>query len=448
MLATVHGSVYIFLGVAVTGAYPMNITEYISRKRVVLIKSKTKKGAFSELVRALNRDQRDLKPDAVLAALWEREALFSTRIAPGIACPHAQIPGMQETLITVGKSVEGITYDARSDGKVHLVFLIIGGTRTHLKALGAVAALLQNRDVTRQLMAATERTVLQDILERGLSLMPGLESGFSVSLTQQAMHLARQIDAASVIIHNASPAIRETLREHAQPPTIIYAGIGGGNIDLSLPFRGLNRASQLEISLLLALSQGLVHKGEKIVSVFGLADDHEPDTIVVSDIDKEFKAFLASPLTEEIDDDGQQTFIRTLQLATELAAEGREGKPVGALFVVGDYERVINHCQQMVINPFKGYDDTEKNILDPGLAETVKEFAHIDGAFIIRSNGVIASAGTYLRVGHPGNLPSGLGARHAAAAGITAVTKATAIAISESTRSVSLFRGGERIMVV
>jgi diadenylate cyclase len=117
----------------------------------------------------------------------------------------------------------------------------------------------------------------------------------------------------------------------------------------------LNRASQLEISLLLALAQGLVRKGEKIVSVFGLADNHEPDTIVVSDVDKEFKTFLNSPLTDETGDDGQQTFIRTLQLATELATEGREGKPVGALFVWA-IMNALPHTQQMVINPFKGYE--------------------------------------------------------------------------------------------
>ncbi|MFU8780719.1 MAG: PTS sugar transporter subunit IIA [Kiritimatiellia bacterium] len=426
----------------------MSIAEYINRKRVVLLKSKTKKGAFSELLRLILREEKSLARDEVLTALLEREALFSTRIAPGIAIPHAQIPRMKQTLIAVGKSIHGITYDARSEDKVHLVFLIVGGTRNHLRALGAVAALLQNREVSKRLLAATEKPALYALLEQGTSTDWSSTSGLSVTIGRQALELARHIRAASLIVHNATPLLRESFREHAQPPRIIFAGTSGPNLDLSLPFRGLNRTSQLEISLLLALAQGLVRKGEKIVSVFGLADNHEPDTIVVSDVDKEFKTFLSSPLTDETGDDGQQTFIRTLQLATELAAEGREGKPVGALFVVGDYDRVATHTQQMVINPFKGYDDSEKNILDPGLAETVKEFAHIDGAFIIRADGVIASAGTYLRVDHPSNLPSGLGARHAAAAGITAITKATAIAISESTRSVSLFRGGERIMVV
>ena len=101
----------------------------------------------------------------------------------------------------------------------------------------------------------------------------------------------------------------------------------------------------------------------------------------------------------------------------------------------------------MIINPFKGYTEEERNVLDPSLKETIKELSKIDGAFIIRGDGVLVSAGTYIRTRiPPGDLPQGLGARHAAAAAITAVTQALAIAISESTRKVSLFKNGERIM--
>ena len=94
---------------------------------------------------------------------------------------------------------------------------------------------------------------------------------------------------------------------------------------------------------------------------------------------------------------------------------------VGTTFVIGDYDRVLPYCRQMVINPFRGYRDEEKSILDPSLGETVKEFSTIDGAFILRGDGVIMSAGTFLRPEKGAvSLPSGLGARHAAAAALAA----------------------------
>ena len=133
----------------------------------------------------------------------------------------------------------------------------------------------------------------------------------------------------------------------------------------------------------------------------------------------------------------------------ELADHGQGGKPTGALFVVGDAANVRAHCQQMLMNPFKGYDASHRNIVDPGLSETIKELSRIDGAFIIDDDGVIESAGTYLRVDADiPALPSGLGARHTAAAAITAVSEAVAVAISESTRQVSIFRHGRRVVVL
>ena len=103
----------------------------------------------------------------------------------------------------------------------------------------------------------------------------------------------------------------------------------------------------------------------------------------------------------------------------------------------------------MTINPFKGYAEDECNLLLPELEETIKEFASIDGAFIVRGDGVIISAGTYLQP--PGSekpLEPGLGARHAAAAAITETTKATAIVLSESTGTVRMYRNGNVVMAI
>jgi DNA integrity scanning protein DisA with diadenylate cyclase activity len=90
--------------------------------------------------------------------------------------------------------------------------------------------------------------------------------------------------------------------------------------------------------------------------------------------------------------------------------------------------------------------EAERNILDPGLDETIKEFASIDGAFIITGDGIVLSAGSYLRppsdADEIAELPSGFGARHAAAAGITVCSNALAITVSESTGMVSIFKNG------
>jgi DNA integrity scanning protein DisA with diadenylate cyclase activity len=73
----------------------------------------------------------------------------------------------------------------------------------------------------------------------------------------------------------------------------------------------------------------------------------------------------------------------------------------------------------------------------------------LDGAFIIRDDGVILAAGRHLAPSvETSELPQGLGARHRCAAGITALTKAIAIVISESTGDIRIFSRGKLFMEI
>ena len=163
------------------------------------------------------------------------------------------------------------------------------------------------------------------------------------------------------------------------------------------------------------------------------------------DLGQEIEMFggaTAEPLPLHVE---PAVFQRLLTLASELGLEGREGRPVGTLFVLGDSDAVLAQSRQLVINPFRGYPEEERNILDLRLEETLKEFSAIDGAFIVRGDGVVLSAGRYLapvaKLDEP--LPQGLGTRHEAAAAVTLTTEALSLCVSQSTGTVSIFRRGK-----
>ena len=61
-----------------------------------------------------------------------------------------------------------------------------------------------------------------------------------------------------------------------------------------------------------------------------------------------------------------EVFEQVLEIAIQIAAEGREGKPFGALFVVGDNENVARYATQLVLNPIKGYEENERNNIPKG----------------------------------------------------------------------------------
>ncbi|MFQ5852224.1 MAG: DNA integrity scanning protein DisA nucleotide-binding domain protein [Candidatus Binatia bacterium] len=221
-----------------------------------------------------------------------------------------------------------------------------------------------------------------------------------------------------------------------------------GHKIIQVPNVALTRMGQVKIAVLLGLSRGLLNRDDIIVFLSGLSGSGSLDTIIVIDVGREFEMFLAPHGGEEMAPHIlPEVLERVIDIAAELGSEGREGKPIGALFVIGDVGHVLRLSRQLILNPFRGYPEEERNILDPALEETVKELATIDGAFIIRGNGIIESAGAYVKTTGQDQfkLPQGLGVRHHAAAAITTVSEAVAVTVSESTGTVTIFRNGRII---
>lgn len=213
---------------------------------------------------------------------------------------------------------------------------------------------------------------------------------------------------------------------------------------LSIPEIKLSRMGKIKLAVMSAISNGMLELGDRIICVCGVREFKTFDTLVLIEIGKEYE-ILSSKEAETISATVHPgVFEELLKISVELATQGREGKPVGTIFVLGDSEKVMQLSRQMIFNPFQGYPEEDRNILDPSLRETIKEFASLDGAFIIRDDGVVLAAGRYLNASiEDASLPQGLGARHAAAAGITALTNAIAIVISESTGDARIFKNGK-----
>jgi DNA integrity scanning protein DisA with diadenylate cyclase activity len=120
---------------------------------------------------------------------------------------------------------------------------------------------------------------------------------------------------------------------------------------------------------------------------------------------------------------------------------------MGTIFVVGDTDDLAPHVRQLILNPCEGHARKQRNIHNPQFVETLREFAAMDGAFIVSNKGVVESAGTYLDAPTSSHkLAPGLGARHAAAAAITACVTATAVVLSESSGTVTVFHDGRSIL--
>ncbi|HEX3725244.1 MAG TPA: DNA integrity scanning protein DisA nucleotide-binding domain protein [Pirellulales bacterium] len=138
------------------------------------------------------------------------------------------------------------------------------------------------------------------------------------------------------------------------------------------------------------------------------------------------------------------TLKTVVDMAVEVGREGREGKPVGTLFVVGDSRKVLASSHPVGFDPVKGYNRRERNLDDPRVREGIKEIAQLDGAIVVSAEGIVEASARYIDAPADNiTLPKGLGARHWAAAAISRKTNAVAVAVSESNGTVRIFQNGE-----
>ncbi|MDD5474601.1 MAG: diadenylate cyclase [Candidatus Methanoperedens sp.] len=140
----------------------------------------------------------------------------------------------------------------------------------------------------------------------------------------------------------------------------------------------------------------------------------------------------------------EQVFEAVLKIAMEISSEGREGRAIGTAFVLGDTASVMAKSRQLVLNPFQGYKKEERLVTDQDIRGNVKEFAQLDGVFVISGDGAVEAAGRYITIDTGlAKIPKGMGTRHSSVAALTQMTQAIGIVVSQSGGVIRVFRGGK-----
>jgi len=135
----------------------------------------------------------------------------------------------------------------------------------------------------------------------------------------------------------------------------------------------------------------------------------------------------------------------TIELAVEIAREGREGRRIGTLFTFGDADAVLARSRPLILDPLAGHNEQARQIRDPNLRGTIKELAQLDGAFVVSDEGIVVSACRYLDAAASDvALPYGMASRHLAGASISQITDTVAIVVSESSM-VRVFDDGKLV---
>ncbi|MEM6978084.1 MAG: DNA integrity scanning protein DisA nucleotide-binding domain protein [Planctomycetota bacterium] len=206
---------------------------------------------------------------------------------------------------------------------------------------------------------------------------------------------------------------------------------------------------RLQEALLEAAADELIRTNGEVIAVYSGFQQGRLDSISHLQLDERMRRFTSRDL-QTIESSVPLKTIKTIvDLAAQIGREGREGKPVGTLFVVGDARKVMELSNDAGADPFRGYNKKARNLFDPKVQEDAKEIAQLDGAFIVSAEGIIERSRQMLEVSHEDlKMTKGLGSRHWAAAAITRKTKAVSVVVSQSTGTVRLYQNGFLILQI
>lgn len=136
----------------------MKITEMLKREFVLeQLKAGNKRDALAELAGVFAQGRIKVDSEAMLQVLLERERLGSTGIGDGIAIPHGKLHGLEEMVVSFGRSREGIAFEAMDGKPVHLFFLLMAPENSagqHLKALAKISRMLKDANFRKSLLEA------------------------------------------------------------------------------------------------------------------------------------------------------------------------------------------------------------------------------------------------------------------------------------------------------
>lgn len=441
----------------------MRIDRFIARNRVIDLQSTDFKGALSELLDVCDVSAfKGVSRNKLLNELLDREKQMTTYLGNGVCLPHARVPMKRNYMIAVGRCPDGLLYDGQKEYRqIRFVFLLLAASnaRSYLYSLASLARVFQDASYMQRLEDAPSlpefRRELKAVFAGEGAAPTRRHNRFNNLILKEAAKIARGANCTSVLVFGDTfgggvelgsvfRGFKTVLIAHGTSE----AALERKEIDAILPIRSFSshRFSQLRSAVLVGLTRGVFNSNDRLCCVGGIPQSNQFDSITVVDVEREFSTMLFHksemlPTTVK-----PEVVERILAIATELAVEGREGHPVGCLFVLGNSEKISEYTKPLILNPFFGYKEEDRNILNPFMDETVKELSSIDGAFIIRGDGVLVSAGSLVHAPeYSHSLPSGLGSRHAAAASITQAVDCLCVVVSASSGQVTLFRRGEML---
>ena len=152
-----------------TKASPGKVATLLRTETIKLnLQAREKVPALREVAELLAQNKCVGNFDAFFQEILERERVSNTALGHDVAIPHARTEQCSEILVAVGRSSDGIDFEAKDGQPVRLIFLI--GTpkqmvTDYLRVVGNLARLLRQDGVRQQLLDSPDPESFIKVIE-------------------------------------------------------------------------------------------------------------------------------------------------------------------------------------------------------------------------------------------------------------------------------------------
>ena len=287
-------------------------------------------------------------------------------------------------------------------------------------------------------------------------MAPSRYSKAFFSYYDAATKLAKAVEADGLLVLLERTTDWARLKRKSSSQTLIVASndadihaatveAGLKSILLEMPESSIQ--NQLTQAMLEGVANEVISSGSTVVAVFSNFDSEEIDTISVLKLTERLGRLTARDLKKLETKVPLDTLKMVVDLAVEIGRDGREGKPIGTMFVVGDHRKVLEDSRPAGFDMVKGYNRKDRNMSDARVREGVKELAQLDGCFVVSADGTVEGTARIVDTSPVElTMTKGLGSRHFAGAAISKNTKAIAVVVSQSSGTVRIFQNGEVVL--
>ena len=146
----------------------MQLGDYLNKDYVLAdLKAAGKQEVLRELIAPLAAGEPDFDAEAATRVLLEREGLGTTGIGDGVAIPHGKLEALERVILVVGRSHEGVEFDALDHKPCRIFFLVLAPEQVaglHLRLLAHISRLLKDEAFRQSFMEADDAQALWELL--------------------------------------------------------------------------------------------------------------------------------------------------------------------------------------------------------------------------------------------------------------------------------------------